>query len=140
MNVLVIGLAKTGTTIISKTIEKSISGDIEYHLEPKTIIFFEQEKFNYSKKSHVVKIIFEHWNLMPYMRSAICHNESLLKFDKIVCIERDIRDEIISRFMYKILPFSKKNIVTNEQIKIWTEWLKIKEINPKKYFIYIFSK
>ena len=103
LNVLVMGPAKTGTTVISKTIQHSLPG-AQYHLEPKRALFFERGAHLRSKSSQVVKIIFEHWAQAPRLRSAIVHNELSLKFDKLVAIVRDPRDELLSRMMYVIHP------------------------------------
>jgi hypothetical protein len=130
MNILVIGKAKTGTTIISKTIQHSINKENEYHHEPKNIMFFERKIFSEKIKSHVVKIIFEHWNSKPRMRNAICHNEATLKFNKIVCIKRDFLDEIVSRFMYILRPYSKKKEISDIQLQLWIDLLREKETNP----------
>jgi hypothetical protein len=141
MNILVIGKAKTGTTVISKTIQKSILGPTEYHLEPKKIGFFEQEYFAKSNCSHVVKIIFEHWSNTPRMRNAIIHNEAELKFDKVICIVRDLRDEIISRLMYLIYSYQQEYDLKAQQVAAWVEILKKKEQSPSSIaFIKLFAE
>jgi len=129
-NILVLGKAKTGTTVISKTIEKSLPGQVTYHLEPKTIAFFESENVLLRESSHVVKIIFEHWTQTPYLRKAIIHNEAGMKFEKLVCIVRDIRDEIISRLMYWVLPYSRKNTMQQQKLELWIDLLERKEKQP----------
>jgi hypothetical protein len=141
MNILVIGKAKTGTTVISKAIQKSISGPTQYHLEPKRIGFFEQEHFAKSDCSHIVKIIFEHWSNTPRMRNAITHNEAVLKFDKVICIVRDLRDEIISRLMYLIYPYQLEYELKSEQIAAWIEILEKKEKSPQSIaFVELFAE
>jgi hypothetical protein len=141
MNILVIGKAKTGTTVISKTIQKSIPGPTEYYLEPQKIGFFEQEYFAQSDCSHVVKIIFEHWSNTPRMRNAIIHNEAALKFDKVICIVRDLRDEIISRLMYLIYSYKENYHLNSEQTKAWIEILEKKEKSPKSIaFLELFAE
>ena len=69
---LVVGLAKTGTTVISKTIQNS-AGIRNYYLEPKTISFF--ESYAQTADDGVVKIIFDHWNDRRRLLNAIMHNE-----------------------------------------------------------------
>ncbi|NJO15178.1 MAG: hypothetical protein HC877_05360 [Thioploca sp.] len=141
MNILVIGKAKTGTTVISKTIQKSISGPTQYHLEPKRIGFFEQEHFAKSDCSHIVKIIFEHWSNTPRMRNAIIHNEAVLKFDKVICIVRDLRDEIISRLMYLIYPYQFEYHLKAEQVAAWLDILEKKEKSPQSIaFVELFAE
>ncbi|GEM_PF-520505 len=130
INILVIGKAKTGTTVISKTIQKSITGLTNYYLEPKEISFFEQPFFTQElEASNVVKIIFEHWEKTPRIRDAIVHNQTKLKFDKVVYIVRDMRDEIISKLMYSVYRY--KDNLTIEQLIRWIEILQKKEKAPK---------
>jgi len=129
MKVLVVGKAKTGTTIISKTIEKSIGEKCEYYLEPKEICFFERD-YNSKIDNIVVKIIFEHWNDRPRMRNSFINNEAKLKFDKIVAILRDPRDEMISRLMYLVKPISDSRKVTKSEKDQWIEVLNEKEESP----------
>ncbi len=65
MNVLVIGKAKTGTTVISKTIQATLGEGCEYYLEPQDVSFFDNDQFLDKKTHRVVKIIFEHWDSRP---------------------------------------------------------------------------
>jgi hypothetical protein len=142
MNILVIGKGKTGTTVISKTIQKSILGNTVYHLEPKNIGFFEQPQFvQPNDTSHIVKMIFEHWATKPRMRNAILHNEAVLKFHKVVCIVRDLRDEMISRLFYLIYPYKESNQLTDEQTEAWLKLLKQKEEFPQSVsFVELFKE
>ncbi|MDH4246878.1 MAG: hypothetical protein OEW39_03590 [Deltaproteobacteria bacterium] len=142
MNVLVMGLSKTGTTVISKTIANSIPNS-DYVVEPKEIIFFEKLKYEQSSKPVVVKVIFEHWNSKPRMRNAVLYNEARLKFDKRICIIRDPRDEMISRLYYLIKPYFdskveyyKENQAEKEQaIEKWISIFREKEADPRKISI-----
>jgi len=93
MNVLVIGRAKTGTTVISKAIQKSLPSAC-YHLEPKSICFFEHGAHLEEENAKVVKIIFEHWIESRRLRDAFMYNETRLKFDRVIAIRRDLRDEL----------------------------------------------
>jgi hypothetical protein len=127
--ILVIGRAKTGTTVISKSIQNSISG-AQYALEPKRIGFFDNDRWRKDARPWVVKMIFEHWNVAPRLRSAIINNECLLKFDRIVAIQRDPRDELISRMFYVILPYLQKNGYQGEKVEAWLEVLRRKECEP----------
>jgi len=139
MNILVIGKAKTGTTVISKTIQNSLE-DTEYHLEPKEICFFENQKIVENGKTNIVKIIFEHWSRKPRLRNAIVHNECKLKFDKVVCIARDPRDELISRLLYIIYPYVVNNGLDNEKIDKWLNIIKRKEQYPQKVSFFDVTK
>jgi hypothetical protein len=131
MNVLVIGPAKTGTTVISKAIQYSL-GDADYHLEPKRIRFFEQGPHVESERPQVVKLIFEHWEKTPRMRNAVVHNEATLKFDKVVCTVRDPRDELLSRMLYVILPYTNRHGYCPDVVGQWVALLQRKERAPRE--------
>ncbi|MGH8501276.1 MAG: hypothetical protein ACREVE_02165 [Gammaproteobacteria bacterium] len=126
MNILVIGKGKTGTTIISKSIQLSIPDSL-YYLEPKRIGFFLNR--DHLNRANVVKIIYEHWDKTPYLRDAIVHNELTFKFDKIVAIVRDLRDEAISRLFYIAHPLAQRG-VNDKDMARWLEVLKAKERDP----------
>lgn len=130
-NVLVMGKAKTGTTVISKTIQKSLPGEVEYHLEPQKTEFFASAKLLQRDCSHVIKIIYEHWEQRPNLRNAIVCGETGVVFEKVVFIVRDLRDELISRLLYWARPHSRNSILKDQQIEQWITLLKAKEIKPK---------
>lgn len=127
MNILVIGKGKTGTTIISKSIQLSIPDSV-YYLEPKRIGFFLNR--DHLKHANVVKIIYEHWDNTPCLRDAIVHNELTLKFDKIVAIVRDLRDEAISRLFYIAHPLAQRG-ADEKDMNRWLGVLRAKERDPK---------
>ena len=118
-NVLVMGKAKTGTTVISKTIQKSLPGEVEYHLEPRKTDFFASAKLLQRDCSHVVKVLFEHWGNRPNLRYAIVYGETGVAFEKVVFIVRDLRDELISRLLYWARPHSRNSILKDQQIEQW---------------------
>lgn len=133
MNILVMGRAKTGTTVISKTIENSLPGTSNYCLEPKDIgYFYDQNNFP-DADNHIVKIIFEHWNSTPRCRNGLLHNESPIKFDRIVNIVRDPRDEHISRLLYIIKPWVDAHGLDLDKTNQWITALEQKEQNPKSF-------
>jgi hypothetical protein len=127
MNVLVIGKGKTGTTIISKTIQQSIT-NAAYYIEPKVIGFFLNKDL--LSRPNVVKIIYEHWDAKPHLREAIIHNELTLKFDKIVAVVRDLRDEAISRLFYIALPLAQRGTDKKDMEK-WLKVIEEKEKDPQ---------
>ena len=130
-HVLIIGRAKTGTTIISKVIQNSME-NCDYYLEPKRISFFEHDKWSSGSDSIVVKIIFEHWDKTPRLRNAVIYNECILKFHKIIAIVRDLRDELISRMFYVIFPkMQSDRKLSDEGINKWIETLIKKEEMPE---------
>jgi hypothetical protein len=127
MNILVIGKGKTGTTIISKSIQLSMPDSV-YYLEPKKIGFFMNA--GQQGRACVVKIIYEHWDSTPNLREAIMHNELALRFKRIVAIVRDLRDEAISRLFYIALALAQRG-VEQRRMDAWLEVLREKECDPR---------
>lgn len=127
MQVLVVGRAKTGTTVLSKTIHNSMPG-AQYALEPKRVLFFEQP--DRVGKPYVVKIIFEHWGAMPHLRDAIFFRETAMKFDKAVAIVRDPRDELISRLYYVARARVAQPGCPRAAVDAWIDVLRQKEASP----------
>lgn len=133
MNLLVIGRAKTGTTVLSKTVQNSLGGSSHYNLEPKNIQYFFNPA-NFPKTDHqITKIIYEHWNTTPRFRNGLIYNESPIKFDKVICIVRDPRDELISRLLYVIKPWMDAHGVSENQNARWLELLRRKEEHPAEF-------
>lgn len=124
---LVVGLAKTGTTVISKTVQNSV-GIANYYLEPKTISFF--ESFAQSTDDGVVKILFDHWNDRRRLLNAIMHNELATKFDANIFITRDPRAELISRLNYVAFPFFEVGAADPGAAEEWIALFQRKETDP----------
>ena len=126
MNILVMGRAKTGTTIIAKTIQASLD-NASFLMEPKTLNKFLEPY----EDDLVAKLIFEHWSSRPHSRLAILNNELGLVFDKRIYIVRDPRDELISRMFYVAYGHLKEKRIEREQLNPWLELVKTKELNPE---------
>lgn len=133
MNILVIGKAKTGTTVISKTIAGRLPGEVRYFMEPKDIDFFQNprtvEYLDTTQNNHVVKIIHEHWSRQKKLLIDIVNNKTAFKFDKRIFIVRDLRDELISRLLYYPYALNSQN-PDYEKIWQWIEVLNHKEKAP----------
>ena len=75
------------------------------------------------------KIIFEHYAGKLRQIDALIHNELDIEFNKLVFIQRDIRDEMVSRLIYL-----SKAMITNglppEVSKKWIDIIEIKERDP----------
>lgn len=127
MNILVIGKGKTGTTVISKTLQSSLV-DASCHLEPQRIRFFDMEYP--AMESYVVKLLFNHWQTRPHLRDAIFFDETRLKFDKKIVIIRDPRDELISRLFFIARPLAAQG-ADREKMERWIDFLRHKESNPQ---------
>lgn len=103
--VLVIGVAKTGTTVISKTIQNTL-GIKKYILEPKRAADF--ELLAETSEDAVVKILFDHWADRPRLLNAVVHDEFRTGFSPVFFIVRDPRAEFVSRVHYVAFPYFSK--------------------------------
>lgn len=124
---LVVGLAKTGTTVISKTIQNS-AGIQNYYLEPKSIYFF--ESLGEQTGDGVVKILFDHWNARRRLLNAIIHNELATNFAANIFITRDPRAELISRLNYVAYPYFLNGAATQQDADDWIDLFRRKETDP----------
>ncbi|SFP66938.1 hypothetical protein SAMN05216419_101220 [Nitrosomonas cryotolerans] len=129
MKIIVVGRAKTGTTVISKTIASG-AGISDYHLEPRRIDFFIPAK-DAGDKSAVVKLIADHWEKKPRLRNAILHNELPMTFDKKIVIIRDFRDELLSRLLYVSFAWAQSKNFETGIAQEWIALLKRKEEDPQ---------
>jgi len=124
---LVVGLAKTGTTVISKTIQNS-AGIQNYYLEPKTISFF--ESLGEQAGDGVVKILFDHWDHRRRLLSAVIGNELATNFQANIFITRDPRAELISRLNYVAFPYFLSGDGSAQDAKDWVDLFRRKENDP----------
>lgn len=125
MNILILGRAKTGTTIIARTLQASLE-NATLLMEPKTLV-----KFAETMDGDVVaKLIFEHWQGRDYSRLAVINNEMPLAFDRHIFIVRDPRDELISRMFYVPYGYIKEGRINREQLQPWLELVERKEKSP----------
>jgi len=126
---LVVGMAKTGTTVISKTIQNTL-GIKNYFLEPKRISFF--ERFGADQDSDgVVKILFDHWMQRPRLLNAIMHDELSCRFKNQVILTRDPRAGFVSRLHYIAYAHFLSPDTTAEDRNDWIEIFRAKEYDPE---------
>jgi hypothetical protein len=128
MNVLIVGKAKTGTTVISKSIEHSLK-DVRYYLEPLDIKFAYGKNFS-GHPNNVVKILYEGWAARPNLLAALVHNETAAKFDRIVGIARDPRDQLISLIHFYVDTVVWKQGLDRDKLERWVAVLARKERDP----------
>ena len=126
---LVIGMNKTGTTIVASVIHKSIPGSL-LGMEPKLVAHLEQH--GTMTQPVVVKILYEHWMQRPYLLTGIVHGETGFRPDKTVAMIRQPRDGLISALMYSVYSYVLKG-ATREQVDEWVGVLRAKEADPEKY-------
>lgn len=129
MQVLVIGKAKTGTSVLSKTIQANLPNGTLIQ-EPKSIANIVDHK-NYGSENCVTKIIYEHWKKNADNRRELLRNQSEVKFDKVVCIIRDPRDEFVSRLFYYAKPYFDRNGFDQNILDKWLKAIIKKEENPQ---------
>ncbi len=125
---LVVGLAKTGTTVISKTIQNT-SGIARYGLEPKSISYFEE--LGETDDDAVVKILFDHWRSRLHLLDAVVTNELATDFTRTIFITRDPRAEVISRLHYVGFTHFLKNDADEADVQRWLEIFRRKEADPE---------
>lgn len=126
---LIIGMAKSGTTIISKTVQNTL-GIPHYHLEPKTIAFFEE--LGSQEKDAVVKLIFDHWKSRLRLLNAIVHDELGTRFANNIFICRDPRAALVSRLHYVAFPFFSQATAAAETKALWLDVFRRKEDDPDR--------
>jgi hypothetical protein len=128
---LVVGMNKTGTTIVASVIKDSIEG-AHLYVEPGSVAFFEKcGKTNFPR---VVKILYEHWMQRPFLLTGIIRGETGFHPDRIVAIVRDPRDALISALMYSAYERVVEG-ASKTQVDAWVEIVREKEANPEKYSV-----
>lgn len=128
---LVVGMHKTGTTIVSSVIQRSIP-EGRFFIEPRWVAFF--EKLGKQDVPGVVKVIYEHWMARPWLLSGIVRGEARFRPDKVIAIVRDPRDGLISGLMYRVYQFILQG-ATQDQVAKWVEVVREKEANPDAHSI-----
>ena len=120
MKISILGLAKSGTSAIYKSILTSLEkekGEAQGYFEPKTL--GEVQHISKSGKNSVTKVMFS-------KREQCGYNPNL--FDKNVFIVRDPRDIIVSSLLYRFNSFDarKRKNKFEEIIRL----LEKKELSP----------
>jgi hypothetical protein len=129
--VLVVGMHKTGTTIVSSVIQRSIP-EGRFFIEPRNVAFF--EKLGKHRAPGVVKIIYEHWMDRPSLLTGIVRGEARYRPERTVAIVRDPRDGLISGLMYRVYEYVLRG-ATREQVDRWAQIVREKEALPEKHSV-----
>lgn len=125
MNVLACGLGKTGTTVIAKTIQHSLPG-AGFLMEPKS----EEEITRRQERPLVVKILWGQWQQNLPALEKILRRQSGARFDRIVTILRDPRDQAISSLLYNFYNLAGKGRASPEQLRELIDLVRAKEQKP----------
>jgi len=129
--VLVVGMMKTGTTIVASVLHDSLPG-ASYYMEPLRVSVFEE----YGKPGPplIVKILYEHWMERPFLLTGILRGEAHFRPDKAVAIVRDPRDGLISAVMYNaygcVLAGARR-----KQVEEWIGIVREKETDPTRHSV-----
>ena len=126
MNVLVFGQGKSGTTVIAKTIQHSLPAAV-FLMEPKT----EEELTRPGAVHTVVKILHGQWQQNLSGLTGVLRNDSSARFDRIVKIIRDPRDQAISSFFYNFFTLAQPGAATDEQLDEVVALIREKEQSPQ---------
>lgn len=122
MRILVVGKAKTGTTLISHLLASSLSGS-RVLMEPKSSLEFYKNVIPFGG-DEIFKIIFEHFiSKLPELSEIINNDKQENSVDKLVFIKRDVRDEMVSRLMF----FSRALPPNELQAPNWRKWISLLE-------------
>ena len=135
---LVIGCAKTGTTVVSKTIQSSLQTR-HYALEPKAAGYFEAVASGSQGHPVVIKILFDHWRGRPRLLNSIIHDESQCGYGKPLFIVRDPRAQLISRLLYVAYHFKNKPAVTAVDKSDWLNFFERKETDKSYSLLQLVS-
>lgn len=126
---LVIGISKTGTTIVASVIQQSIP-EARLFVEPRLARFFEKlARFDVPR---VVKLLYDHWMQRPYLLTGIVRGEAGFRADRTVAIVRDPRDGLISSVMYRAYECVLAG-ASEDQVEQWLRVLRDKEIDPRRH-------
>ena len=133
---LIVGVGKSGTTVISKTIHHSIPGS-HYHMEPRTVGVL--ETLAKPKDDRVVKVLYGQWQKRLHLLDAVILGETGFKPDKTVAIVRDPRDCAVSGMMYFV--YSKVLEGTSrDQVERWVDCVRRKEAEPDSLSLFQMMK
>jgi hypothetical protein len=96
MNCMVTGLSKTGTTIVFVSIRDSFPRDRECFFEPRTAAEFAHIVSRGRRTNTLTKAL---------LGNLVEHSQVITRFDAMVLIVRDPRDQFISQMLYQFYHF-----------------------------------
>src|SRR5262249_54419578 len=97
---LVVGLAKTGTTVVARTLQRTLQIP-SFCMEPKDLKEVERPA---NCDRLVVKIIFDHWLDRLDELARACGGGGTALVPTVIFVVRDPRDELVSRLHYFLTP------------------------------------
>jgi hypothetical protein len=125
---LIVGLAKTGTTIIATTLRNTLRIN-DFCIEPQEIASV--AKFDNCDRL-VIKIIFDHWRLQSEALRTFAGKAIANKALTAIILVRDPRDEAISRLHYFAFDYFSGRPTTEEERDEWVDVFRRKEAEPDR--------
>jgi hypothetical protein len=122
---IVLGPAKTGTTVVARTLVNAVMPD-GFSMEPASRQELESLR---AKKRVVVKIIFDSWREQLNDLAGVCAGDRPAGVPTTICLVRDPRDELVSRLHYFAYNFFSTRPTTDEQRTSWLMVFQKKEAN-----------
>ena len=127
MNILVVGLGKSGTTVISKSIQHSLP-DCRYFLEPTKTAAFAAPPPGHN----VFKILVNQWTEDPEGLRQVLDGAAGATWDRRIFILRDPRDALVSLLLYSAYNLALDATVPDAGFARWLEVLRAKEADPDR--------
>ena len=125
MDILVFGQGKSGTTVIAKAIQHSLPG-ATFLMEPKTKQALTRQKMG----PRVVKILYGQWAGNFAGLTRVLRNEASVRFDRLVKIIRDPRDQAISFLLYNFYECARDAKTSEAQLLEIVALFREKERSP----------
>jgi Sulfotransferase domain len=123
---VIIGLAKTGTTVIATTLQNTLRIP-DFCMEPQTSAKISQFA---DRERLVIKIIFEHWSTRLDELKAVLRGQPGGDAPTVIVILRDPRDELVSRLHYSAYNYFSTRPTTLDDRIAWIEIFRLKEAAP----------
>jgi hypothetical protein len=123
---IVLGPAKTGTTVVARTLLNGVMPD-GFSMEPASRQELEALR---GAQRVAVKIIFDTWRDQLTDLTAVCAGNEHAGVPTTICLIRDPRDELVSRLHYFAYSFFATRPTTDEQHASWIGIFQKKEADP----------
>jgi len=123
---IVLGPAKTGTTVVARTLLNGVMPD-GFSMEPASRQELEALR---GALRVAVKIIFDTWRDQLTDLTAVCAGNEHAGVPTSICLIRDPRDELVSRLHYFAYSFFATRPTTDEQYASWIGIFQKKEADP----------
>jgi hypothetical protein len=125
---MVVGPAKTGTTVVARTLQRTLRIS-NFCMEPSATTEIERAV---RRGRVVVKIIFDTWQPRLEDLTRVCRQPSETITPAVLFAVRDPRDELISRLHYCAYDFFSTRPTTPHERRAWIDVFRRKEQSPDR--------